>query len=154
MTNSEESPLLPPIQRGLLNFSMEVQPGNLWFAPELELKDEEAQIWKSQVLISSPTSSHAYLGPFERGESDETRAYFPYDEKEPALVFSQNPDVPRILFYLKTKVFRSAPRTDKVERYLSWLDMVEKHKGNFWKSIGIKNICCQLLFICCQLQPS
>jgi len=88
MTNSEECPLSHSTQRGLLNFSMQAQPGNLWFAPELELKDEEAQIWKSQVLISSPTSPHAYLGPLEKGESDETRAYFPHDDKEPPLVFT------------------------------------------------------------------
>jgi len=137
MADIEGNPLSPPTQRGLLNFSMQAHPGNLWFAAKLELKDEEAQIWKSQVLISPPASLHVYLRPFEKSETDETKAYFPHNEIEPPSVFTKNPDVPHNLYFMKTKVFSSAPRTDKVEQYLSWLDRVEKHKGAFWKSIGI-----------------
>jgi len=80
-------------------------------------------IHQSQVLIPSPTTPHAYL-PFEKDESEETKAFFPHDKTNLPLIFSRNPDKPYNLHYLETRVFRSTPRIDKVEDYIAWLNRV------------------------------
>jgi len=54
-------------------------------------------------------------------------------KKDPPLVFTQGP---YDLSLLKSK-FRIEPRYENNERYLCWLDKVEKHKGQFWKEMGI-----------------
>jgi hypothetical protein len=37
---------------------------------------------------------------------------------------------------MKSK-FRTEPKIDNNEKYICWLDKVEKKKGQFWKEIGI-----------------
>lgn len=119
---------------------MQHQLGNAWFASELELKEIKAQIWKSQELIPSSDSSYAYLGLIERDDSGETKALFPDDKTDSPIIFPRNHDEPYNLSYLDTRFFRSAPRIDKVKDYIAWLDRMEKHKGNFWKDLGIFNL--------------
>jgi hypothetical protein len=140
MMSDNESPSQSQPERGLQIFSMQHQPGNAWFAEEPDLKEEKAQTWKSQVLISSSKSQYAYLGPIDKTESNEVKAYFPHDKKNPPLIFTKNPDEPYDLNYLDTRVFRATPRINKVEDYIAWLDRMEKHKCNFWKDLGIFNL--------------
>jgi len=64
--NNEDSLSQPTPEQGLLNFSVQMQPGNAWFSEEPELKEESSPIWKSQVLIPHSNSTHAYLGPIEK----------------------------------------------------------------------------------------
>jgi len=114
-----------------------VQPGNAWFAEEPYLKEEKALIWKSQVLTPHSDSSYAYLGPIEKTESEELNEIFPCYKKYLPRIFAQNPETLYHLNYLETRVFRAAPIVENVEAYISWLDKVEKQKGEFWKEIGI-----------------
>jgi len=135
MTNDTESPSQTQPERGLLNFLVQMQPGNAWFGAEPDFKEEKAQIWKSQVLIPHSDSSHAYLGPID--ESDEVKEIFPcYKERSP-LIFTQNPETPYDLNYLDSRVFRAAPKFERNEAYLEWLEKIEKNKGGFWKALGI-----------------
>jgi len=46
MTNNEEFPLSPPTQRGFLNFSMQAQPGHLWFTP-----GDDYEYFQNEVCI-------------------------------------------------------------------------------------------------------
>jgi len=84
-------------------------------------------------LIPHSDSSSAYLGPIEKTESEELKDIFPYYKKCLPLIFTRNPEIHYNLNYLETRVFRAAPRVDNVEAYISWLDKVEKKKGEFWK---------------------
>jgi len=77
--NKEDSP--SQLERGFLNFSLQMQPVNAWFSEELDLKEEKAQIWKSQILIPHSNSLHAYLGPIEKTEGDEVKEIFPCYKK-------------------------------------------------------------------------
>jgi len=98
------------------------------------LKEENAQIWKSQVLIPCPKSTHAYSRLFPEGaDSDELKEIFPCYEKHLRLVFTKGP---YDLSYIDTMFFRSAPKVDK-ENYTNWPNKVEKKKGDFWKNLGI-----------------
>jgi len=137
MTNDTDSHSQSQPKRGLQKFSVQYQPGNAWFANEPDLNEEKTQIWMSQVLIPSSNSLYAYLGPLEKDENEDTKAFFPHDKTYLPLIFARNPDEPYDLHYLETRVFRAAPRIDKVEDYIAWLDRVENHKGSLWKDLGI-----------------
>jgi len=64
---------------------------------------------------------------------DELKEIFPCYEKHSPIVFTKGPyDVS----YKDTMFFRSAPKVDK-ENYTTWLNKVEKKKGDFWKNLGI-----------------
>jgi len=140
MANEIGSPPHPQSERGLLNFSVPIQPGNAWFVEEPNLKEEKAQIWKSQVLIPQSDSSYAHLGPIEKSENEELKEIFPCYQKRLPLIFARNLDVPYNLHYIETRVFRAAPRVQNVEDYISWLNKVEKKKGDLWKEIGILDL--------------
>jgi len=88
-------------------------------------------------LVPSSTSLCAYLGPLEKDESEEIEAFFPHDKTDLPLIFARNLDKPYNLHYLETMVFRAAPRIDKVEDYIAWLDRIEIHKGSFWRGLCI-----------------
>jgi len=100
MTNNVDSHLQSPLERGLQNILVQYQPGNALFASEPDLKEEDAQIWKSHVLIPSSTSSHAYLGLLEKDKSEKTKTFFPHDKTSLPLIFSRNLDKPYNLHYL------------------------------------------------------
>jgi hypothetical protein len=134
MANDSDSPSQSPLRRGLRNFSFPYQPGNGWFDNESDLREENTQIWKSQVLVPSFTSLCANLGPLEKDKIEETNAFFPHDKTDLPLIFARNLDKPYNLHYLETRVFKAAPRIDKVEDY-AWLDRIEIHKGSFWKDL-------------------
>lgn len=91
-------------------------------------------------MIPSYNSSHAYLGPIEKDNSEENATLFPYDKANSPFIYIRNLDEPYNLKFLDTRVFRLAPRVDKVEDYIAWLDRIEKHKGSFWKDLGICNL--------------
>lgn len=100
------------------------------------MREENTQVWKSQVLVPSFTSLCAYFGLLEKDESEDTKAFFPYDKTDLPLIFARYLDKPYNLHYLETRVFRAAQRIDKVEDYIAWLDRIEIHKGCFWKDLG------------------
>ena len=107
---------------------MQVQLGNCKLIEESDLKDENAQIWKSQVLIPCPNSTHVYLGPFpKKADSDELKEIFPLYEKLSPIIFTEGP---YDLSYIDARVFRSTPKVD-IEAYINWLNKVEKKKGDF-----------------------
>jgi len=56
MTNDIGNLSQSQLERGLLNFSAPTQTRNAWFTEEPDLKEEIAQIWKSQVLIPHSNS--------------------------------------------------------------------------------------------------
>ena len=58
---------------------------------------------------------------------------FPCFEERSPLIFTQGP---YDLSFLKSK-FRTEPRHENNERYLCWLEKVEKQKGQLWKEMGI-----------------
>lgn len=72
MVNDVSDPPQSPSRRGLQRFLVQYQPGNGWFADESDLRETNVQIYKSQVLVPSSTSSCAYLGPLEKTEREET----------------------------------------------------------------------------------
>lgn len=78
---------------------------------------------------------HAYLRPLpEKVDSDELKEIFPFYKKRLPLLFIKGP---YNLSYVNTRVFRAAPRVDKVEAYIKWLDKIEKKKEGFWKDLGV-----------------
>lgn len=81
MTNTKGNSSHSQTEPGLLDFSVKMQPGNAWFADESDLKEERAHIWKSHVLIPHSNSSHAYLGPIEKSESEERPLISTYRNK-------------------------------------------------------------------------
>jgi len=145
MVSDVSNPSRSPPRRGLQRFSVQYQPRNGWFTDEPDLREENIQIWKSQVLVPSSTSSCVYFivciinfqSPLEKIESEETEKKIPHNKVELLLIFARNLDKPYNLHYLETRVFRTAPRIDKVEDYISWLDWIEARKGSFWKDLGI-----------------
>ena len=50
------------------------------------------------------------------------------------MIFTKHP---YDLNYLDTRVFIEAPKTERNESYLAWLDKLEKKKGGFSKDLGI-----------------
>lgn len=105
------------------------------FMEEPDVKEAEDKIWKSQVIISCPNSSHAYLGPLPDDSDDQENlnAVFPCNEEHSSLIFSKGP---YDLSFLKSK-FRTEPKIENNEKYLDWLDKMEKVKGSFWREMGI-----------------
>jgi len=77
MTNDTKDPLQSQPEKGSTDFSVQMQPGNYFFAKEPDLKEEKAQILKSQVPVPCSNSSHAYLGPIEKTENEKTKEIFP-----------------------------------------------------------------------------
>ena len=72
MTNPGESSQ-PSTHKEHIIFSKETIGGTLYFAEDLEVLEAEAQIWKSQVIIPCPNSSHAFLGPFPNTKEDQEK---------------------------------------------------------------------------------
>ncbi|XP_039687867.1 uncharacterized protein [Medicago truncatula] len=110
-------------------------PVNYQFMEEPDVKEAEDKIWKSQVIISCPNSSHGYLGPLpdDSNDPEKLNTVFPCSEDQLPLIFSKGP---YDLSFLKSK-FRTEPKIENNEKYLEWLDKVEKTKGSFWKEMGI-----------------
>jgi len=135
MTNPGESSSQIPICNEPINFSKEVPVGSSHFMEDPDIKAAEEEIWKSQVIISCPNSPHAFLGPFPDDSEDQEKlsVVFPSSKKHLPLVFTKGP---YDLSVLKSK-FRTEPKHENYEEYISWLDKVEKKKGQFWKDIGI-----------------
>jgi len=118
-----------------INFSKEFSIGAPVFIEEPDIKEAEDKIWKSQVIISCPNSQHALLGPLpiEKETPKGLSTVFPCSEEQLPLVFTKGP---YDLSFLKSK-FRTEPRIGENDPYISWLDKLEKKKGQFWKDIGI-----------------
>jgi len=135
MRNPEGSSSQPPTRDEPINFSKEIPVGSLQFMEEPDVKEAEEKIWKSQVIIPCPNSPHAFLGrlPDNKENKEKLSAIFPNSEKRPPLIFTKGP---YDLSFLKSK-FRTEPKHENNEEYISWLDKVERRKGQFWKDIGI-----------------
>jgi hypothetical protein len=135
MTNTEGSSSKTLNRDEPANFSKEISSGNFHFIEEPDVKAAEEEIWKSHVIISCPKSPHAFLGPLpdDKENLESLSAVFPCFEKQSPLIFTKGP---YDLNFLKSK-FRTEPKTDNNEKYICWLDKVEKKKGQFWKEIGI-----------------
>jgi len=90
MTNQKGSSSQPPINDESINFSKEIQTGNPQFILEPEVKEAEDKIWKSQVIIPCPNSTHSYLGPIpdDKDNDKALNAIFPCYEKHSPLVFT------------------------------------------------------------------
>jgi uncharacterized protein (DUF3820 family) len=101
-----------------VNFSQEIPSGHPQIFKEPDIKEPEDKIWKSQVIISCPNSPHAFLGPV------------PDDKEDLENLSTYN------LSFLNSK-FRTEPKIDNNEKYLCWLDKMEKEKGQLWKDMGI-----------------
>ena len=117
-----------PINIDSINFSKEVSPNTSQFIAELEVKEAEDRIWKSQVIIMCPNSTHAYLGPIpnDKDDNEALDAVFPCYEKHAPLVFTKGP---YNLNFMKSK-FRIEPKHEKNEDYLRWLNKVERKRVN------------------------
>jgi len=121
-----------------INFSKEIPSGYLPLIVEPDIKEAEDKIWKTQVVIPFPNSPHAFLGPFPDNTEnlENLNVVFPCFEERSPLIFTQGP---YDLSFLKSK-FTTEPRYENNERYLCWLEKVEKQKGQFWKEMGIFNL--------------
>jgi len=126
MNQQGSSSQLPNIEEPI-NFSMEVPADSPQFIIELEVKEAQDRIWKSQVIIPCPNSPHAYLGPIPDDEDNNEKhnAVFPCFEKCPPLVFTKGP---YNLGFMKSKL-RIEPKYENNGDYLCWLDKVEGKKG-------------------------
>jgi len=135
MANPGESSSQLPRGEEPVNFSQEIPVGSPHFIEDPDISAVEEKIWKSQVIILCPNSSHAFLGPFPDNREDQEKlsTVFPSSKKHLPLVFNKGP---YDLSFLKSK-FRTEPKHDNNEEYISWLDKVEKKKGQFWKDLGI-----------------
>jgi len=138
MTNPEGSSSQLPTRDEPINFSREIPVGSLQFMEEPDVMEAEEKIWKSQVIISCPNSPHAFLGALldNKENKENLSAIFPSSKKQPPLIFTKGPYVPS---FLKSK-FRTKPKHENNEEYISLLDKVERKKGQFWKDIGIFNL--------------
>ncbi|XP_050883068.1 uncharacterized protein LOC127086362 [Lathyrus oleraceus] len=133
--------------------------GNQQYVPEPPNEREKECIYKSQVLIPVLISGncHAMLGPLPNPKikPDRLKEFFPtyfhikpigagvkpqpkekmVEQKDPS---SSTDDGEMNLTYLNyTRIFRTCPWSKDPSDYLSWLNKVEKIKGNFWKEVGI-----------------
>ena len=133
--------------------------GNQQYVPEPPNEREKECIYKSQVLIPVLVSGicHAMLGPLPNPDikPDRLKEFFPtYFHTKPigagVKPQPQEKTVEQIdpqsstddgelnLTYLNyARIFRTCPWSKDPSDYLSWLDKVEKIKGDFWKEIGI-----------------
>jgi len=127
MTNPGESSSQPSTRNEPVIFSKEISGDTLYFAEEPEVLEAEEQIWKSQVIIPCPNSTHAFLGPLPNVKEDQEQlsAIFPCFEKHSPIIFTKGP---YDLSFLKSK-FRTEPKHENNEEYLCWLNKVEKRKG-------------------------
>jgi len=118
-----------------INFSKEVPSGHPQFIVEPDVKEAEDKIWKTQVIISCPDSPHAFLGPFpdDKEDPEKLSVVFPSFEERSPLIFTKGP---YDLSFLKSK-FWTEHIIENNEKYLCWLDKMEKQKGQFWKEMGI-----------------
>ena len=116
MTNPGESSSQPSTRNEPVIFSKEVPDGTLYFAEEPEVLEAEEQIWKSQVIIPCPNSTHAFLGPLLNIKQDQEQlsTIFPCFEKHSPLIFTKGP---YDLSFLKSK-FRTEPKHENNEEYL------------------------------------
>jgi len=66
-----------------INFSKEIPSGHPQFIVEPDVKEAEDKIWKTQVIISCPNSSHTFLGPFpdDKVDLEKLSAVFPSFEE-------------------------------------------------------------------------
>jgi len=135
MTNPEGSSSQLPTRDEPINFSKEIPVGSLQFMEEPKVKEAEEKIWKSQVILPCPNSPHAFLGPLPDNKENKEKfsAIFPSSAKRPPLIFTKGP---YDLSFLKSK-FRTEPKHENNEEYISWLGKVERRKGQIWKDIGI-----------------
>ncbi|XP_050885349.1 uncharacterized protein LOC127090291 [Lathyrus oleraceus] len=133
--------------------------GNQQYVPEPPNEREKECIYKSQVLIPVLVSGicHAMLGPLPNPDikPDLLKDFFPtyfhtkpigagvkpqpqkktVEQNDPQ---SSTDDGELSLTYLNyTRIFRTCPWSKDPSDYLSWLDKVEKIKGDFWKEVGI-----------------
>ncbi|XP_050916133.1 uncharacterized protein LOC127131246 [Lathyrus oleraceus] len=96
--------------------------GNQQYVPEPPNEREKECIYKSQVLIPVLVSGicHAMLGQLPNPDikPDRLKEFCP-------------------TYFHTKRIFRTCPWSKNPSDYLSWLDKVEKIKGNFWKEIGI-----------------
>jgi len=124
MAHAEQSTPKISTQDEPVNFSKEIPSGHLPLIVEPDVKEGEDKIWKTQVIILCPNSPHAFLGPFSDNTEDleNLSVVFPCFEERSPLIFTQGP---YDLSFLKSK-FRTEPRYENNERYLCWLDKVEK----------------------------
>jgi len=82
------------------------------------------------ILKTFQFSFNAFLGPLPDKENREKLiAIFSSSEKQPPLIFTKGP---YDLSFLKSK-FWTEPKHENNEEYISWLDKVERKKGQFCK---------------------
>jgi len=127
MPNHKGSSSQPPINEESINFSKKIHTGDPQFIAEPEVKEDEDRIWKSQVIISCPNSTHAYLGPIpdDKDYNEGLNAVFPCYENHTPLVFTKGP---YNLSFMKSK-FRTEPKHENNKDYLCWLNKVESKRG-------------------------
>jgi hypothetical protein len=135
MTNAKSSSSKAADSDEPINFSKEFSVGAPVFTEELDIKEAEEKIWKSQVIISCPKSPYALLGPLpiDKETPKGLSAIFPCFEEQLPLIFTKGP---YDLSFLKSK-FRTEPKIGENDPYIGWLDKLEKKKGQFWRDIGI-----------------
>jgi len=135
MANPGESSSQLPRYDEPVNFSQEIPVNIPQFIEDPDITAAEEKIWKSHVIIPCPNSSHAFLGLFPDDHEDQEKlsVVFPSSKKHLPLGFTKGP---YDLSFLKSK-FRTEPKHENNEEYISWLDKIEKKKGQFWKDLGI-----------------
>ena len=108
------------------------------FIPGPENKEEQLEIWQSQVLIpfQIKDSKSAFLGPHCPPKLlDHVSSFFPNSE-EKILAFE---DSIRVDILTPTyRVFRSSPPVGNGRTWFDkWVCRIEVHKAESWKKIGI-----------------
>ena len=130
MTNLGET-CQPSNRNEPINFSKSITSSNLHFAEEPEVVEAVDQIWKSQVIITCPNSTHAFLVPLSNPKEDQEQlsAIFSCFEKHKPLIFTEGP---YDLSFLRSK-FRTEPKHENNEEHLRWLNKVEKKERSIFE---------------------
>lgn len=96
------------------------------------MEEENARIWKSQILIlfSISNKTHAYLGPLydANAKAERLKELFPSYHRTKPIVCSKQP-IDLNYISVSLRVFRSAPSTKNNQGYIALLDKVESKKA-------------------------
>ncbi|KAK4343124.1 hypothetical protein RND71_038940 [Anisodus tanguticus] len=100
---------------------------------EQKMKELDSGLLVTEVFVPNPASSFEFiLGPCVRGAFPlELEPFYPLVKGKNLLLHSLDPE------WHKHKTWRSWPRPSKLERWIHWVDRLEKVKGEKWRTAGI-----------------